>query len=77
MMAMITPMAMLLVGTVCPKIWTELASTLPPKASMAVLMEEAMVLTWVMLPIPKAARKPKTQNTPPSQLQLLPRPFLM
>jgi hypothetical protein len=56
---------------------TVFAAVLPPKESMALFMEEAMVFTWVMLPMPKAAREPSTQNMEPSHFQLLPRPFLI
>ena len=50
---------------------------LPPKLSMALLMASAMDCTCVALPMPKAARAARMQNTPPSQAQFLPRPFLM
>ena len=44
---------------------------------IAVLMVPAMVLIWVMLPMPKAASAPNTAKMAPSHFQFLPRPFLM
>ena len=75
--ATMTPMMRLDRGTVWLKSVSVTAEVLPPKVSMALLMEVAMVLTWVMLPMPKAAMEPRMQKMAPSHCQFLPRPFLM
>ena len=54
--------------------WLSEVLTKPLIASLMVL---AMVLTWVMLPMPKEARPPKRAKMTASHFHLGPRPFLM
>ena len=77
MKATMPPTKMLEAGMTWPNMVKEVAAVLPPKASMALLMEPAMVLTWVMLPMPKAARAPSRLKRTASQFHFLPKPFLM
>ena len=74
--ATMTPTIKVVTRTWLPR-KAKVPAALGVKLSTALLMASAMDCTWVALPIPKAARAASTQNTPPSQAQFLPRPFLI
>ena len=72
---MATMMAQMMATTQAMMVWV--LAEVSTNWEIAVLMVLAMVLIWVMLPMPKAASAPNTAKMTPSHFQFLPRPFLM